>query len=106
MVGSGCKITLYASSEDIPLKAARELHGGYARAGESGLGLVLADGVETIDATDMRADFMNHSYFAQNRSIISDIFQIVRNGLRADRRFGLETVTHPNSGRVYWRFKQ
>jgi hypothetical protein len=41
---------LYASSEDLALVASKSVHGAQ-RAGDSGPGLVLVPGIETIDAT-------------------------------------------------------
>jgi esterase/lipase superfamily enzyme len=97
-------VTLYASSEDVPLKASKAVHGA-PRAGDSGANMVLVPGIEYIDSTGMGTDFMNHSYFAQNRSIVSDIFYIVHNGLRAPVRAGLEPVAVP-PGMTYWKFKR
>lgn len=104
MILSGnAKITLYASSEDIPLIASKKVH-GYPRAGESGGNITLIDGIETIDSTGMGTDFLNHSYFSQNRSIISDIFYIFNPGLRAMQRSGLESIK--SSPITYWGFKK
>lgn len=105
LAGEG-KITLYASSEDVPLKTSKVVHAGYPRAGDSGANLVILKGMESIDATGMGTDFLNHSYFADTRSIISDIFQIIHNGLRAQNRAGLEFVPDSEVGRNYWRFKK
>jgi hypothetical protein len=77
---------------------------GYPRAGEAGERLIIVPGIETIDATGMDTSFLGHSYFAEGRSILSDIFYIIRNGHRAAARFGLYGVDTP-SGR-YWVFKQ
>jgi esterase/lipase superfamily enzyme len=96
-------ITLYASSEDRALVASKKVH-GYPRAGEAGERLIIVPGIETIDATGMDTSFLGHSYFAEGRSILSDIFYIIRNGHRAAARFGLYGVDTP-SGR-YWVFKQ
>jgi esterase/lipase superfamily enzyme len=105
LAGEG-KITLYASSDDVPLKASKAVHGGYPRAGDAGAAIVLVNGVESIDATGMGTDFLNHSYFAGNRSIISDIFYIVHDGFRAQNRAGLELVLKPNVAGMYWRFRR
>jgi esterase/lipase superfamily enzyme len=40
-------VTLYASSEDLALAASKKVH-GYPRAGDSGQGLVVVPGIETI----------------------------------------------------------
>ena len=105
LAGEG-RITLYASSEDVPLKASKAIHAGYPRAGDSGADLVLINGIESIDSTGMGTDFLSHSYFAENRSIVSDIFHIVHNGLRAQQRAGLESVADPGAAVTFWRFKR
>lgn len=104
LAGEG-RVTLYASSDDVPLKASKAVHGGYPRAGDSGADLVVVKGLESIDATGFGTDFLNHSYFAQDRSIITDIADLVRNGLRPPQRTGLEPVPSP-AAPAYWRFRK
>lgn len=104
LAGEG-NITLYASSEDHPLQLSKKIH-GYPRAGDSGSGLVVIKGMESIDSTGMGTDFLNHSYAVENRSILSDISNIIRNGLRAQDRPGLETIIPAESSVPHWRFRQ
>ena len=94
-------VTLYASSEDLALVASRLVH-GHRRAGDSGEGMLLLAGVETIDATGVDTGFLKHSYFAERRSALSDMFYLIHNNARADQRF-LDPVDTPR-GR-YWTFK-
>jgi esterase/lipase superfamily enzyme len=96
-------VTLYASSEDLALAASKKVH-GYPRAGDSGQGLVVVPGIETIDATHVDTGLLGHSYFAEARSILSDMFYLIRYGQRADQRFGLRRVD-AQAGH-YWEFKQ
>jgi esterase/lipase superfamily enzyme len=103
LTGTGRPVTLYASSEDLALVASKKVH-GYPRAGDSGQGLVVVPGVETIDATSVDTSLIGHSYFAESRSILSDMFYLIRNGERADRRFALRRV-ETQEGR-YWEFKR
>jgi esterase/lipase superfamily enzyme len=103
LINAGLPITLYASSEDRALVLSKQVH-GWPRAGESGPGLVITSGIETIDATGTDTSFLGHSYYAEARSIVSDIFYMIRNGHRANERFGLYIVDTP-SGR-YWAFKK
>ena len=105
MVKAGSPVTLYASSEDIPLRASRAVHGGYPRAGDSGEDIILLSGIESIDSTNVKTSFLGHSYYADQRSIISDIFYIFKEGLRASERAGLNEKTKPNGGQ-YWEFKK
>ena len=100
--GRAERYTLYASSEDAALKLSKTAH-GYPRAGESGPGLVVAKGVDTIDATAVDTSLLGHSYYGDNRSILSDMFALVRDGNPPEQRFGLRERAHP-AGR-YFEFK-
>lgn len=104
LAGEG-KVTLYASSDDVPLQASKVIHGGHPRAGDSRPEILVVPGIESVDATGFGTDFLNHSYFAQNRSILSDIASIVRNGLRAAQRTELESIPSAASP-SYWRFRR
>lgn len=103
LVVSGRPVTLYASSKDMALLASRKVHGS-PRAGDSGKGLVLASGVETIDATAVDTSLLGHSYFAEARSVLSDMFYLIRSGQRPDQRFGLKRVDSYDG--PYWEFKR
>lgn len=94
--------TLYASSKDIALVASRKVHGS-PRAGDSGDGLIVVPGIETIDVTNVDTSFFGHSYYAENTSIISDIFYVLQ-GLNADQRSLLHKVETQNG--CYWAFKK
>lgn len=100
---TGRPVTLYASSEDLALAASKKVH-GYPRAGDSGEGLVVVTGIETIDATAVDTSLIGHSYYAEARSVISDMFYLIRHSQRADERFGLSAID-TEAGR-YWVFKQ
>lgn len=101
---AGSPVTLYASSEDIPLKASKAVHGGHPRAGDSGENLIIMPGIESIDATNVKTGFFGHSYYAEERSVISDMFYIIHKGLRANERAGLKEISGP--GGVYWEFSK
>lgn len=95
-------VTLYASSNDKALIASREVH-GYARAGESGAGLVVVNGVDTIDSSNAETDFIGHAYYASSKSIIADMFNLIHLRKRPDQRPGLKAITE-QVGR-YWKFE-
>jgi len=103
LASNGIRMTLYASSADRALMASKAFH-GYTRAGDSGEGLVVVKGVETVDASLASAGLLGHSYFAEDRRIMEDIYGILQTGQRADNRFGLEAVDS-RSGR-YWTFRK
>ncbi len=102
LTSHGRPITLYASSRDLALAASKRVH-GYPRAGDSGPEMVIMPGIETIDATKVETGFLGHSYFAESKSVLSDIYYLIKERQRADRRFGLRGVTTAR-GR-YWAFK-
>lgn len=99
----GRPITLYASSEDRALVASKSVH-GYPRAGDSGGGLVLLPGIETIDATGTDTSFLAHSYFAETNPVLMDLSALVVNRQRAEQRTGLTRVN--TQGGNYWVFKR
>jgi esterase/lipase superfamily enzyme len=96
------RLTLYASSNDKALKASMSVHGGYPRAGIAGADITIVDGLDTIDASDVDTSFMGHSYFGDNRSIISDIFYLIKHGFSPSNRSGLKSKTIQNL--EYWLF--
>jgi len=100
---TGIHVTVYASSNDRALMASKAFH-GYPRAGETGEGLVVIDGVETVDASDVSGSILGHSYFAEDRRIMEDIFSLLQSGQRADNRFGLAAVDS-DRGR-YWTLRK
>jgi esterase/lipase superfamily enzyme len=84
------RVTLYASSHDRALWVSKLLHRG-ARAGDAGDGLVLTEGVDTIDAsrTDSSLLAMNHGYFARRLSVLSDLGELLRHGTPPAARPGM-----------------
>ena len=98
----GIGVTLYASDKDRALIAARKIRDNYVRAGEIRGTPLIVEGTETIDASSVETDFLvEHTYFADSESILSDIFYIVKQGLRAPQRFGLQEIP-VDKGR-YWK---
>lgn len=96
-------ITLYVSSDDLALIASRKVHGN-PRAGDAGKGVVIVEGVETIDASGVDTSFLSHSYFATTKTIIEDILDLIKSGKRAPDRETLERVSRENV--TYWKVKQ
>ena len=96
------RITLYASSKDKALQVAKKFH-GYVRLGDIKNYPIIIDGLDSIDATQVDTSLMGHSYYAENKSVLSDIFYLINNSMDISKRFGLEPITS-NEG-VYWKFK-
>jgi esterase/lipase superfamily enzyme len=95
-------VTLYASSRDEALQVSERL-AGYPRAGEGEPHIVLVPGIDTVDASavDTSVLGLSHSYFADNQTILSDLFYLIRGSLPANRvRLRVREVT----GGKYWAF--
>lgn len=98
--GLADRYTLYASSEDVALKTSKVVH-KYPRAGDVLPKILLVEGIDSVDATVVDTSLMGHSYFGDNRSVISDLFQLMRhNHGPADR--GL--TERLQGGVRYWAF--
>ena len=105
ILNKGPRVTLYASSNDKALVASRRLHGGYRRLGESGEGIVVMNGLDTVDASAVSTEFLGHSYFSDNSTVMSDLIYVIQKSLPPQERtrFALEPVRAAIG--QYWRFK-
>lgn len=92
-------VTLYASQNDEALNLSKKVHGA-ARAGDS-RPIMIIDKVDTVDASKLLTDFSVHSLFSNNRTVISDIFLIIKNGLKPAQR-PLRDKKVKNG--IYWYF--
>jgi esterase/lipase superfamily enzyme/lipid-binding SYLF domain-containing protein len=100
--GTGSHFTIYESSTDDALKASHLLH-NYVRLGDSRPDVQIVALYDTVDATDVDTGFLGHSYFPENKSILADIFYLIRGKLPSER-FGVERKT--KGDRVYWAVKR
>ena len=64
----------------------------------------MVPGIETIDASQVDTSLLGHSYFAEASTVLSDIYYLIRDGQRADRRFGLRRVD--GEAGAHWEFKR
>ena len=95
------RVTLYASGRDEALKLSHRVH-GYQRAGDTVPEIVVVDGLDSIDASAVDTGLLGHSYFADNRSVIADLYNLLRNGLPPEQRYGL-LARQGRAGR-FWAF--
>ncbi len=102
LVQSAQRVTLYASSNDQALAASKKVH-GYARAGDSGPGLVVLPGIETIDVSTLDTSLLGHSYYGSSNPILLDIHQLIRDALPAAKRPFL--LPRPYGRLTYWEFE-
>lgn len=101
ITGVGRRLTLYASTRDKALQLSKKLH-NYPRAGDLGDVVTIVAGMDTIDASAVDTSFLGHSYFAENRSVIADLFALLRKDAAPSERFGMRPMT--SAGRRYWQF--
>jgi esterase/lipase superfamily enzyme len=91
------RTTVYASSNDLALKASKIVH-GYPRVGETDTGVFVYPGVETIDAssaTRTGSVALGHSYLTDSIAVLRDIGVLLRQKLRARQRGLPEAGTSP-----------
>lgn len=93
-------ITLYASSNDTPLKFSRKVNGS-PRLGQAGKFLTVTEGLETVDVTPAgRYQYTGHEYFYFHPLVVSDLLELVTTRGRAAQR----SAPQPRSrdGLAYW----
>jgi len=103
MLAANTRITLYASSNDKALKASKTAH-EYQRVGQSLPNLLIIDKMESIDASEVKTDFLGHSYFGDHESIITDMFHIFHRNENADLRTNTLIPVDSSAGRS-WKIK-
>jgi esterase/lipase superfamily enzyme len=82
------RLTLYASSVDRVLRASGRINHA-PRAGDSTPGVVVVPSMVTIDASAVDTSFLGHGYYAQERTVLDDIYYLFNTDLPAARRFGM-----------------
>jgi esterase/lipase superfamily enzyme len=100
-LASAHHFTMYASSNDVALYASETL-AEFPRAGDTRDGVVVVNGIDTIDASAVDTSLVGHSYFAESASVLADIDDIFRRHAAPDQRLHLRAVD-AQAGR-YWIF--
>jgi esterase/lipase superfamily enzyme len=95
------RVTLYASDDDDALRASKTLNGVW-RLGLGGDSLVVQPEFDTIDASRVRGDALQHTLFG-NPALIADLQALLERDTPPDGR-RLLAVTRAD-GRRFWRFR-
>jgi len=99
-------VTIYSSRHDRALKASIAYHTHlkmkHLRLGHPDAIVGKIDGVDFVDASSLRTNFMGHDYVASNRALLTDMAQMFKSGTRAKDRVGLFGEPMPVPER--WRF--
>lgn len=101
ILGTADRITLYASSNDEALAMSKTVH-GYPRAGDSGPGLVVVPGIDTIDVSSVDTSLIGHSYYGSNGSVISDMIDLLQDAKPPGERRWLKQMQIGQF--LYWIF--
>jgi esterase/lipase superfamily enzyme len=103
----GRGLTLYASSNDRAMQAARRVAGGIPRAGDVPLdGPIIIEGIDTIDVTQTSLDYLalNHSIYAEKSALLNDIGLLLQTGERPpDKRIPILELIQSGRGK-FWRY--
>lgn len=101
VTGVGKRTTMYVSSNDAPLKMSKQFH-SYPRAGEIGDEIIIRPELDTVDASAVPADILGHSYYGKSRTVLSDVYELLKNGTPPPR-FGLQQAFCVD--KRYWIFR-
>jgi len=95
------RVTLYTAS-DLALRMSGWLF-AHPRAGDSEPGLVLVEGMDTVDVTAVEDSHTRHGYFLENERVLADIFQLLSHAAPPRRRFRL--FDSRVRGMLVWQFR-
>ena len=102
MTSTAQRVTLYASSKDLAIEISKTFH-KYPRAGEAEANIVIQQGIDTIDSSTVDTSLLGHSYYCDERTVLSDVFYVITGGIPPSMRHGLER-RQCHLGQ-YWAFK-
>lgn len=71
------RVTLYASSKDKALEFSVRVNAA-PRAGLSHPNILIIPGIDSVDASAVDTNLVGHFYYAENRSVLNDIFNLIR----------------------------
>ena len=94
------RTTLYVSANDWALAASRKLQ-TYTRAGDTSQRVVVVPGIDTVDVSAIDTNLIGHSYYGDNRSVISDMVLVLTQGLPPMLRPRIKAAGRPPS--AFWR---
>jgi esterase/lipase superfamily enzyme len=97
------RVTLYASSHDKALAVSKQIN-GHARAGDSGSGIVVVKGIDTIDVSAVDTSLVGHSYYGSSDTVLTDIWDLIKCAKSPDLREYLRPRDY-QGGLKYWVFE-
>lgn len=100
-------ITMYASSKDVAMLAARRFRYGAARAGDITVsGPTVATSVDTIDVSTLSTEIftLGHAEYADRKELLNDMGLLFRNGDRPPHKRNINYKQQGEGARIYWRY--
>lgn len=102
-------MTLYASENDLAMRASRLVHGDKPRAGDVVNGRpTIARGVDTIDVSAMSTSYwsLGHNEYVDQTVLLNDIAQLLRARYRAPHERNLTWRPTGLPPEVFWRYRE
>ena len=93
------RTTIYTARRDLALRISQQVHGGFARLGDSSGRAVVVEDLDTVDVSDTDLSAIGHGYYAEVRAVLRDMVGVV-SGLPSAAR-GLLPRLDPER-RAYW----
>ncbi|MGC3972544.1 MAG: alpha/beta hydrolase [Pirellulales bacterium] len=94
------RTTVYCSRNDWALHASYAFNDS-VRLGDSSRGVVIIDGMDTIDASDIDTDLLGHSYYGDCLMLLGDVQQLIEKNLPPIER---RLSQRPLEKAIYWTF--
>jgi len=104
--GLARNVTLYVASNDRALIVSRNFWGSYRAGDVPPAGPLVLPGIDTIDVTAASTDAfaINHSGYAANNKLLSDVAELLRTGLRPPEVRALKPGKVTTGAGDYWRY--
>ena len=64
---------------------------------------MVVTGMDTVDASSVGTSLTGHSYYAEKRTVLSDLFYLLKDGAPPSERHGLDRKSSPKG--EYWAFR-
>jgi esterase/lipase superfamily enzyme len=100
VAGTCRRVTLYASARDWALLASKKVHGS-PRLGDTVGGIVILEGMDSVDVSAVDTSLLGHSYYGDNSSLLADLYYLIE-GQLPDQRFRLRR--QEQAGKRFWVF--
>ncbi|MGY4294596.1 esterase/lipase superfamily enzyme [Bradyrhizobium sp. i1.4.4] len=97
------RTTLYVSGGDLAIRAAVLLR-KFPRVGLLPP-VFVAPGIDTVNVSNVDLGDIGHSYIAEAREVLADLYDFLLNGTPPERRFGLTKET-TEAGETFWTIRK